>query len=76
MEKKIINKKNNTLLTNAIVKSCKIKSKVIVNKEEQEKKLRMILNFGHTFAHGFEGAKKFSKKLNHGEAVLLGHDNC
>ena len=69
--KKIINKKNNTLLTNAIVKSCKIKSKV-VDKEEQEKKLRMILNFGHTFAHGFEGAKKFSKKLNHGEAVLLG----
>ena len=32
----------------------------------------MILNFGHTFAHGFEGAKKFSKKLNLGEAVLLG----
>ena len=32
----------------------------------------MILNFGHTFGHGFEGAKNFSKKLNHGEAVLLG----
>ena len=32
----------------------------------------MILNFGHTFAHGFEAAKNFSKKLNHGEAVLLG----
>ena len=32
----------------------------------------MILNFGHTFAHGFEAAKKFSKKMNHGEAVLLG----
>ena len=32
----------------------------------------MILNFGHTFAHGFEGAKNFSKKINHGEAVLLG----
>ena len=32
----------------------------------------MILNFGHTFAHGFEGAKNFSKQLNHGEAVLLG----
>ena len=27
---------------------------------------------GHTFAHGFEAAKKFTKKLNHGEAVLLG----
>ena len=32
----------------------------------------MILNFGHTFAHGFEAAKNFSKNLNHGEAVLLG----
>ena len=32
----------------------------------------MILNFGHTFAHGFEGSKNFSKKLSHGEAVLLG----
>ena len=44
----------------------------IVNKDEKEKNLRMILNFGHTFAHGFEAAKNFSKKLNHGEAVLFG----
>ena len=51
--------------------SCKIKSKII-NRDEREKSLRMILNFGHTFAHGFEGAKNFSNKLNHGEAVLLG----
>ena len=55
----------------AVIKSCKIKSKII-NKDEKEKNLRMILNFGHTFAHGLEGAKNFSKKLNHGEAVLLG----
>ena len=48
-----------------------IKSK-IVERDEKEKDLRMILNFGHTFAHGFEGAKNFSNKLNHGEAVLLG----
>ena len=69
--KKIINEKNNIFLKKAIVKSCKIKCKII-NKDEKEKDLRMILNFGHTFAHGFEGAKNFSKKLNHGEAVLLG----
>ena len=69
--KKIINKKNNLFLKEAIFKSCKIKCKV-VNKDEKEKDLRMILNFGHTFAHGFESAKNFSKKLNHGEAVLLG----
>ena len=69
--KKIINKRDNNLLKTAIMKSCKIKSK-IVSMDEKEKNLRMILNFGHTFAHGFEGAKNFSKKLNHGEAVLLG----
>ena len=69
--KNIINKKNSLQLKEAIIKSCKIKS-AVVNKDEKEKNLRMILNFGHTFAHGFEGAKNFSKKLNHGEAVLLG----
>jgi len=69
--KKIVIERNKTFLINAIYKSCKIKSQ-IVNKDEREKDLRMILNFGHTFAHGFEGAKNFSKKLNHGEAVLLG----
>ena len=69
--KKIINKKDKKILKQAIVKSCKIKSE-IVKKDEKEKNLRMVLNFGHTFAHGFEGAKNFSKKLNHGESVLLG----
>ena len=69
--KKIINNKDNKALKFAIHKSCKIKS-TIIGKDEKEKNLRMILNFGHTFGHGFEGAKNFSKKLNHGEAVLLG----
>ena len=71
MQKKIISNNNKNLTMLAIIRSCKIKSKII-SKDEREKSLRMILNFGHTFAHGFEGAKNFSKKLNHGEAVLLG----
>jgi len=69
--KKIIYARNKSLLINAIFKSCKIK-KSVVSKDEKEKDLRVILNFGHTFAHGFESAKNFSKNLNHGEAVLLG----
>ena len=69
--KQIVNSRNKKFLKAAIIQSCKIKSK-IVNKDEKEKNLRMILNFGHTFAHGFEAASNFSKKLNHGEAVLLG----
>ena len=55
----------------AIYKSCNIK-KMIVQKDEKEKKLRKILNFGHTFAHSYEATLKYSKKLNHGEAVILG----
>ena len=58
-------------IENAIYQSCKIK-KSVVEKDEKEKKLRKILNFGHTFAHAYEAALGFSKKLNHGEAVLLG----
>ena len=69
--KKIIYERKNIFLKEAIIKSCEIKSK-IVNRDEKENNLRMILNFGHTFAHGFEAANNFSKKLNHGEAVLLG----
>jgi len=54
-----------------IFKSCKIK-KSIVERDEKEKHLRKILNFGHTFAHAFEAALRYSKRLNHGEAVILG----
>ena len=32
----------------------------------------MILNFGHTFAHDIEAKNEYSKKINHGEAVLTG----
>jgi len=67
----LVRKRNKKLMTYAIYKSCKIKAG-IVEKDEKEKNLRMKLNFGHTFGHAFEATKKFSNKLNHGEAVLLG----
>ena len=55
----------------AIYESCRIK-KIVVEKDEKEKGIRKVLNFGHTFAHSFEAALGYSKKLNHGEAVILG----
>ena len=55
----------------AIFESCKVK-KFIVEKDEREKGIRKILNFGHTFAHAYEATLGYSKKLNHGEAVILG----
>ena len=54
-----------------IYESCKIKKK-IVEKDEKERNIRKVLNFGHTFAHAYDASLNFSKKLNHGEAVILG----
>ena len=68
--KKILNLDKH-VLEKSIFESCKIK-KSIVERDEKEKGLRKILNYGHTFAHSFEAVKKFGKSLNHGEAVLLG----
>ena len=53
------------------MESCKIK-KQIVEKDEKEKNLRKSLNLGHTFGHAYEATLNYSKKLNHGEAVLFG----
>ena len=55
----------------AIYQSCLIKKKV-VETDEKEMNIRKILNFGHTFAHAYEATLEYSKKLNHGEAVILG----
>ena len=69
--KKILENKDLNFANEAIYKSCKIKL-FFVNKDVSEKNSRMILNFGHTFAHAIESKNKFSNKINHGEAVLIG----
>tara|TARA_B100001121_G_C18662503_1_gene609597 strand:- start:166 stop:1263 length:1098 start_codon:yes stop_codon:yes gene_type:complete len=66
----ILNLKKN-FIEKAVLESCKIKKK-IVEQDEKEINLRKSLNFGHTFGHSFEATLKYSKKLNHGEAVLYG----
>ena len=73
LDKNITNilKLKSPFIEKTIFESCKIKKKV-VEKDEKEKNLRKILNFGHTFAHAYEATLGFSKKLNHGEAVILG----
>ena len=68
---RLILKKNTKALTYAIKKSCEIKL-YFVNRDINEKGLRMILNFGHTFAHAIEVKNNYSKNTTHGEAVLSG----
>ncbi len=67
---KILNLKS-PFIERSIIRSCNLK-KTVVEKDEREKNLRKVLNLGHTFAHAYESTLGYSKKLNHGEAVILG----
>ena len=71
---KILNLKS-PFIEKSILKTCHLKRKV-VEKDEREKNFRKVLNLGHTFAHAYESTLGFSKKLNHGEAVILGIKNA
>ncbi len=57
-------------LTEAIIRSCEIKADV-VSRDEQDRNLRAILNFGHTIGHALEAATNYRRYL-HGEAVAIG----
>lgn len=59
------------LIREIIYKSVKIKAKIVEADEKEEKGIRTILNFGHTFAHGLEAASKYNK-ISHGKAVAIG----
>ena len=69
--KKILEERNVKVLKDSIIRSCRNKI-YFVTMDEKESGKRMLLNFGHTFAHGIEAASNFSRKINHGEAVLIG----
>ncbi len=53
-----------------IERCCQIKAEV-VSQDEQEKGIRAILNYGHTFGHSIEMLGGF-ELLNHGEGVAIG----
>ncbi|MCX5885632.1 MAG: 3-dehydroquinate synthase [Proteobacteria bacterium] len=57
-------------LARVIRSSCHIKGR-IVEKDEQEKGIRSILNFGHTIGHALETVTGY-RQYSHGEAVAMG----
>lgn len=61
----------NSNLEEIIIKSIIVK-KHFVEEDEKEQNVRKILNYGHTFGHGFESLGGFNDSLYHGEAVGLG----
>ncbi len=54
-----------------VVRCCRLKADVVEQDEREETGLRMILNYGHTFAHAFEAIGGYGAWL-HGEAVAAG----
>jgi len=57
-------------VTQAIIRSAAIKAQ-IVSEDEKERGRRIILNYGHTIAHGLEATSQY-KRFLHGEAVAIG----
>lgn len=62
-------KNKDKLSVDDIVRAINIKRKII-KKDPYEKKLRMLLNFGHTFGHAIELESNF--KIKHGTAISYG----
>lgn len=58
------------VMETVVARCCKFKAGV-VEKDEREKGLRSILNFGHTLGHALEALTDY-KKYKHGEAVAIG----
>ena len=59
-----------SFLETIIWRSARIKADVVERDEYETKDERIILNYGHTFAHALEAASKF--RIQHGEAVARG----
>lgn len=58
-----------------IQRSCEIKAQVVMDDEREQSDQRMLLNFGHTFAHAIETLTNYQTYL-HGEAVAIGMMNA
>jgi len=58
------------VVSKAIIRSASLKAQV-VSQDEKERGQRIILNYGHTIAHGLEAATRYVGFL-HGEAVAIG----
>jgi 3-dehydroquinate synthase len=65
----ILNRKP-AFIDQIVTENCRIKA-AVVSRDEKEKSLRAILNFGHTFGHAVETLAGYGT-YSHGEAVLLG----
>jgi 3-dehydroquinate synthase len=60
---------NDDLLEELIFRNCQIKANIVM-RDEKDKDIRKILNFGHTIGHAIESI--FDYRYAHGECVSIG----
>lgn len=65
-------KKDKTYLIEAIERCCTIKAAIVSRDEKEQGNERVLLNFGHTFAHAIETLSNYDGSWLHGEAVACG----
>ena len=61
---------DDTTLIEIISQACVNKAEIVA-KDEKESRLRMVLNYGHTFGHALEAITHYNR-YRHGEAVSIG----
>ena len=66
-----INQRKPSVLIDIVERSCQLKAKIVSEDEREESGLRVVLNYGHTFAHALESVTGY-RELLHGEAVSIG----
>jgi 3-dehydroquinate synthase len=69
---KKIMKLDKSALEHIISRSAKIKADVVAKDELDRKRVRAVLNYGHTIGHAIETAAGYSGRYSHGEAIAIG----
>jgi 3-dehydroquinate synthase len=59
-------------LCDIVIRSCRLKTAVVVEDEQEVTGLRAVLNFGHTIGHAVEAVAGYDGRYLHGEAVAVG----
>jgi len=55
-----------------VSRSGKIKADIVARDELDRKRVRAVLNYGHTIGHAIETAAGYSGRYSHGEAIAIG----
>jgi 3-dehydroquinate synthase len=65
-----VNRREPDTVAHVVTRCCQLKAQIVEKDEREETGQRIVLNYGHTFAHAFESVSGYT--VRHGEAVAIG----